>query len=60
MELLLLLLLMCAKVTGNPSFGLGPAVLAAIQYQDKEMAGTLFWTETKFYIICSGETCEHE
>ena len=34
---LLLLLLMCANVTRNPNYGLGPAVLADIQYQDKNM-----------------------
>lgn len=37
MVLLLLLLLMCAMVTWNPNCRLDPAVLAAIQYQNKKM-----------------------
>lgn len=57
---LLQLLLMCANVTRALNYGLGPAVLAVIQYQNKKKIWTLFWTETTFYIICSGEMHEHK
>lgn len=60
MGLLPLLLVAHATVPRNLNYGLYSAGWAAIQYQNKKIIWTLFWTGIKYYIICSGEMHEQK
>jgi len=60
MGLLPLLLVACATMPRSLNYGLDSAGWAAIQYQSKKMIWTLFWTGTKYYIICSEEMHEQK